>query len=78
MRKNGLEELILTGSVDGKGSRGRQREKYLTDLSRWVVEQLPRREKAKVKEINLLRTAKDKSMWKSMIARALNGLGTYR
>ena len=26
MRKNGLEELILTGSVDGKRSRGRQRE----------------------------------------------------
>ena len=29
MRKNTLEELILTGSVDGKISRGRQREKYL-------------------------------------------------
>ena len=29
MRKNRLEELILTGSVDGKGSRGRQKEKYL-------------------------------------------------
>ena len=43
MRKNGLEELILTGSVDGKRSRGRQREKYLTNLSRWVAEQLPRR-----------------------------------
>ena len=26
MRKNGLEESILTGSVDGKRSRGRQRE----------------------------------------------------
>ena len=36
------------------------REKYLTNLSRWVTEQLPRREKDKVKEINLLRTAKDR------------------
>ena len=28
MKMNGLEELILTWSVDGKRSRGRQREKY--------------------------------------------------
>ena len=34
MRKNGLEELILTGCVDGKRSRGRQREKYLKNLNR--------------------------------------------
>ena len=72
MRKNGLEELILTGSVDGKGRRGSQREKYLTNLSRWVAEQHPRREKDKVKEINLLRTAKARSMWKSMITHVLN------
>ena len=49
MRKNELEELILTGIVDGKRSRGRQREKYLTHLSRWVAEQFPRREKDKSK-----------------------------
>ena len=73
MRKNGLEELILIGSVDGKKNRGRQREKYLTNLSRWVAEQLPRREKDKVKEINLLRTAKDRSMQKCMIT---HGQGT--
>ena len=76
MRQNGLEELILTGNVDGKRSRGRQREKYLTNLSGWVAEQLQRREKDKVKEISLLRTAKDRSMWKSMIAHTLNGHGT--
>ena len=45
MRKNGLEELILTGSVDGKRSRGKQREKCITNLSKWVAKQLPRREK---------------------------------
>ena len=75
MRKNGLEELILTGSVDGKRSRG-DREKYLMNLSSWVTEQLPKREKDKVKEINLLRTAKDRSMWKSMITHTLNGHDT--
>ena len=71
MRKNGLEELILTGSVDGKRSRGRQ--KYLTNLSIWVAEQLQRREKDKAMEMNLLRTTKDR---KSMIAHTLNGHGT--
>ena len=33
MRKNWLEELILTGSVDGKKSRGRQR--AVKDRSMW-------------------------------------------
>ena len=41
---------------------GEDREKYFTNLSRWVKEQLQSREKYKVREINLLRTAKDRSM----------------
>ena len=76
MRKNGLKELILTGSVDGKRKRGGQREKYLTNLSRVIAEQLPRREKDEAKEINLLRPAKDRSMWKSIIIHTFNGHGT--
>ena len=76
IRKNELKELILTGSVDGKESRGRQKKKYLTTLNRWVAEQLPRREKDKAKEINLIRTTKDRGMWKFMIAHALNGYST--
>ena len=55
---------------------GEDRENYLTNLSRRAAEQLPRREKDKVNEINLLKTAKDRSMWKSMITHALNGHGT--
>ena len=43
-----------------------------------MVEQLSRREKDKVKEINLLRTAKDGGMWESMITHALNGHGNER
>ena len=77
MRKNWSEELILTGSVDRRRC-GEDREKYLTNLSRKVTEQLPRRGKDKVKEINLLRAAKDRSMWKPMIPHTLNGHGTYR
>ena len=77
MRMNGLEELILTGSIHGNRSMGKtEREKYLTNLSIWVTEQLKRRENDKVKEINLLRTPKDVSMWKSMMAHALNGHGS--
>ena len=74
--KEWVEELILTRSEDGKRSMGRQREKYLTNLSRWVAEQLPMIKKDEVKKINLLRTAKDRSIWKPMIAHALHKHGT--
>ena len=55
---------------------GEDREKCLTNLRRCMAEQLPRREKDKVKKINLFQTAKDRSRWKSMITHALNGHGT--
>ena len=59
-----------------EGEVGEDREKYLTNLSSWVAEQVPRKEKGKAKEINLLRTVKDRSLCKYMIAHALNGCGT--
>ena len=49
------------------------RDKDLMNLTRWVVEQVPRRANDKVNEINLLRRAKDRNIWKSMSAHALNG-----
>ena len=40
--------------------------------------QLPKREKNKVKEINLLRTSKHRRMLKSMITHVLNRCGIQR
>ena len=39
MRKEGLEELILTGHVNGKRSIGRQRLMYLESLSKLMTEE---------------------------------------
>ena len=75
-RKEGLEELMLTGRVNGKRSRGRQRLTYLESLSKRMTEQVDEREKSKVTKLKILRTAKDRELWKSMVANALREHGT--
>ena len=41
MRKESLENLTLTGRIEGKKSRGRPWIKYLTSLSTWMAEHVP-------------------------------------
>ena len=53
MRKDGLENLALTGKIEGKRSRGRK-------WSLWMA---------------LFEKAKDRELWKSMIAHII-GYGT--
>ena len=36
MRRDGLENIIITGMINGKRSRGRQRVKHLDGLKMWV------------------------------------------
>ena len=36
-RAKGLEHLVLTGKIEGKRSRGRQRTKYLNSLNNWTT-----------------------------------------
>ena len=69
-RKEGLEELMLTGCVNGKRSRGRQRLTYLQSLSNWTTEQVDERVKPEVPRLKILRTAKDRVLWKSMVTNA--------
>ena len=57
MWKNGYEELVLAGSVDGKRSR-EDRGEVPYKPEQMVPKQLPRKEKDKAREINLLRTCK--------------------
>ena len=40
MRKEGLEELMLTGCVNGKSCIGRQRLMYLENKSKWITGQV--------------------------------------
>jgi hypothetical protein len=76
MRKEGLENLILTGHIEGKKSRGRQRLMFLQSLNNWMVEQVAEREKKNVSIQGMIRTTKDRHLWKSMIANVLKGYGT--
>ena len=59
-RKEGLEELMLTGRVNWKRSRGRQRLTYLESLSKGMTEQVDGREKSEVARLKILRTANDR------------------
>ena len=77
-RKEGLEELMLTQRVNGKRSRGRQRLTYLENLSKWMTEQVDEREKSEVARLKILRTAKDRVLWRSLVANVLREYGTYR
>ena len=62
IRKEGLEELMLAGRVNGKRSRGRQSLTYLESLSKRMTEQVDEREKSKVTKLKILRTAKDREL----------------
>jgi len=66
MRKEELEHLSMTGKIDGKRSRGRQRLTYTASISRWTS----------ITEREILKTTKDRKRWKSMIANVLVGQGT--
>ena len=61
MRKEGLEELFITGKIEGRRDRGRQRLTYLDSMAKWTG--VPREE--------LLRMSKDRSGWKFMIANVI-------
>eukprot|EP00795_Rhopilema_esculentum_P009669 gene9669-biopygen2063 len=74
--KRNLENLTLTGRIEGKRSRGRQRLTYLGSLSKWMAAELPERERAKVSEQELMRRTRDRKLWRTMIANVLAGHGT--
>ena len=75
MRKEGLENLTLTGKINGTRSRGRPRLTYLKSLSKWMSEGIPARIE-ELKEQNLLKATKNRELWRSMIADVLKGYGT--
>ena len=76
MRKEGLENLVLTGKIEGSRGRGRPRETYMSSLCKWMREQLPEDEKGEAAVSEVLRATKDRSLWKAMIVKALKGQGT--
>ena len=66
MRREGLENIIITGMVEGKRGRGRPRTKYIDGLV-----QLARGNKTTAQ---FLRTTRDREEWKSMVADVLEDM----
>jgi len=66
MRKEGLEELFLTGKIEGSRDRGRQRTTFLKNIAKWTG----------ISEVDLIRIAKDREKWTVMVADVLKRHGT--
>jgi len=60
MRRHGLENLAVTGKVDGRRGRGRQRLKYLDSLCTCL--------KDKVSPIELIRASEDRELRHHVVA----------
>ena len=67
-RHKGLEHLAITGKIEGKRSRGRQRITFLDSLSAWVG-QLGGNN-------NLLGLTEDRFEWRTMVANVCSRHGT--
>ena len=76
MRKEMLENLTLTGRIEGKRSRGRPRLTYLGSLKCHIEKSIPSEEKRKAGTEELLHLTRDRKLWRSMIAQVREGYGT--
>ena len=64
LRKHGLGNLVVTGRIDGRKARGRQRLKYLDSSGEsW---------KDKVSPTELIRASEDRLLWQRMVANVVN------
>ena len=70
IRKDGLENLALTGKIEGKRGRGKTRMLWMTSLNAWIVERGIRHH-----EVELIKKARNRELWHAMIAH-VSGYGT--
>ena len=62
MRRSGIKNLTLSGKVEGKRARGRQRMTYLSNIKEWT---------GKINGNELIQAYQDREVWRSMIINAL-------
>ena len=67
-RTKDIEKLILTGKIEGRKSRGRQRMKYLDSIRRFLDQEYTTEE--------ILRKADNRESWKTLVADVCNRYGT--
>ena len=61
MRRNKLENLVTTGKIEGKRTRGRQRSKFLDGLATWH---------GRDRNTELIHDSGDRVKWRNMTAHA--------
>jgi len=64
MRMQGLEALVVSGKVEGRRARGRQRQKYLDSLCTCLEDN--------VSPTQLIRVTEDRLPWHDMVANVVN------
>ena len=64
-RKDGIEKTSMTGKIEGKRGRGRQRLTYLQSLNNWATNN-------QINNTSLLRIAENRQDWRNMIADVCN------
>ena len=69
IRKGCIEQQVLSGKIQGKRDRGRQRIKYLTSMNLWI-------ERQGHTKVNFLHAALNRNTWRSMVANVCNRYGT--
>ncbi|GFO15136.1 eukaryotic translation initiation factor 3 subunit f [Plakobranchus ocellatus] len=67
-RHKGLEHLAITGKIEGKCSRGRQRVTVIENLKSWTIN--------KGSNNNYLRLTENRFEWRNMIANFCSGQDT--
>ena len=66
IRKEELEELVLSGKIVGKRGKGRPRITYMSSIASGTRQS----------EVEILRIARDRDLWRNMIANVLREHGT--
>lgn len=66
--KEGLHNLKLSGYVDGKLVRLKQRMTFLTNFGKWLAEKRIKRDRQMTKT---LRAKEDITLWKAIVAQVL-------
>ena len=61
LRRKGLEHLVITGKMEGRRGRGRQREHMIDSLAAWMDID---------KTASAISAATDRAVWKDMFAKA--------
>ena len=62
MRNKEIENIIIDGNIEGERCKGRQRITYTKSLSEWM----------NVEEVEMIRFAGDRDIWKTMTVKAGN------